>query len=105
VSAADTPPLGTLPAGVKAVHFVVTGRVQGVFYRASTREQGERLGLAGWVRNRRDGSVEVHAQGPAPQLEVLVEWCRGGPPMASVESLVCEPAGFDPKLSRFGVRP
>jgi acylphosphatase len=92
-------------AGVKAVHLIVSGRVQGVFYRASTREQGEHLGLAGWVRNRRDGSVEMHVQGPAPYVDALVAWCRGGPPAASVDDVACEPAAYDASLTRFGVRP
>lgn len=92
-------------AGIKAVHLIVTGRVQGVFYRAATREQGEQLGLAGWVRNRRDGSVEAHVQGPAPQVDALVEWCRGGPPSARVDGVACEPAAYDASLTQFGVRP
>jgi acylphosphatase len=63
----------------------VDGRVQGVFYRASTQTTAQNLGLTGWVRNREDGSVELVAEGPRASLESLLEWCRSGPPRARVE--------------------
>ncbi len=66
------------------VHLVVRGRVQGVFYRATTQEKAIELGLAGWVRNRADGAVEVVAEGDREGLEKLVEWCRVGPERAQV---------------------
>jgi len=91
--------------GQKAVRVVVSGRVQGVFFRASTREQGERLGLTGWVRNRRDGGVEAHVQGSPAAVEAMVAWCRSGPAPARVERLACEPAAADPSLTRFTIRP
>jgi acylphosphatase len=69
------------------VHLRVTGRVQGVFFRASTRDEADRLGLAGWVRNRDDGAVELEAEGPRGQVERLVEWCRRGPPAARVRGV------------------
>ena len=62
----------------------VTGRVQGVWFRESCREVANRLGLAGSVRNRGDGTVEVVAEGPASEVEALVAWCRTGPPAADV---------------------
>ncbi|MFC5436734.1 acylphosphatase [Rhodanobacter umsongensis] len=67
--------------------FIVSGRVQGVFYRASTREQALRLGLAGHARNRPDGRVEVVACGPADALDALERWLRQGPPAARVEAV------------------
>ncbi|MBI2487766.1 MAG: acylphosphatase [Deltaproteobacteria bacterium] len=70
--------------GNERVHLVVHGRVQGVFYRASTQEKAIELGLAGWVRNRADGTVEVVAEGDREGLEKLVEWCRVGPERAQV---------------------
>lgn len=93
------------PRPDKAVHIVASGRVQGVFFRASTREQGERLGLTGWVRNRTDGNVEAHLQGPPPAVDVMLDWCRGGPPAARVDDLFCEAATVDPLLTRFSIRP
>jgi acylphosphatase len=67
--------------------FIVSGRVQGVCYRASTREQALALGLAGHAKNRRDGSVEVLAGGTAQALDALERWLRRGPPAARVESV------------------
>ncbi|MBI4615601.1 MAG: acylphosphatase [Planctomycetes bacterium] len=68
-------------------HIVVEGRVQGVFYRYSTVEEATRLGLAGWVKNLRDGRVEAVAEGERETVERLVEWCRRGPPSAHVEKI------------------
>lgn len=63
---------------------IVRGRVQGVSYRWWTSDEARALGLAGWVRNRRDGSVEIVARGSAEQLDRLAERCRSGPPAARV---------------------
>ena len=69
------------------VHVRVWGRVQGVYFRASTRDQARTLGLQGWVRNRGGGTVELVAEGPEPALKALVAWARRGPPMADVAEL------------------
>jgi acylphosphatase len=68
----------------------VTGRVQGVFFRASTREQARRLGLTGHARNLPDGSVEVLACGEPEAVEALVSWLWQGPPHAAVTGVDCE---------------
>ena len=70
-----------------AVHLFVHGRVQGVFYRAKTQKTAEGLGLAGWVRNCSDGSVEIHAEGSKAKLEELIEWCHRGPALAKVSNV------------------
>ena len=70
-----------------SVRFIVSGRVQGVCYRAGTREQALQLGVAGYARNRPDGCVEELAVGPAPALEALERWLRQGPPAARVEAV------------------
>lgn len=67
-----------------AARFLVSGRVQGVFYRASTREQAQRLGLTGHARNLPDGRVEVVAHGSAEALDALERWLWQGPPAATV---------------------
>jgi acylphosphatase len=67
--------------------FLVTGRVQGVFFRASTREQALHLGLSGHARNLGDGSVEVVASGSPEALAKLDGWLHHGPPAAQVESV------------------
>jgi acylphosphatase len=70
--------------------FIVRGRVQGVFFRASTREQALKLGIAGYAKNLADGSVEVLACGPGQSLDALQEWLRQGPPSARVENVARE---------------
>ena len=65
----------------------VRGSVQGVFFRAETRARAESLGLAGWVRNAPDGSVEAVFEGAAERVESMVEWCRRGPAGAVVEDV------------------
>ncbi|MCA9685775.1 MAG: acylphosphatase [Myxococcales bacterium] len=70
------------------LHLVVRGRVQGVYYRASTQDQARRLSLGGWVRNLPDGSVELVAEGPRGRLEILQDWCAEGPPAAEVTEIV-----------------
>ena len=83
------------------VRFVIRGRVQGVFFRASAREQALLHGVAGYAQNQVDGSVEVLASGSAEALDKLERWLRQGPPAASVEAVFrhSEPAqdlrGFD----------
>jgi len=69
------------------VHLVVNGRVQGVWFRASTREQALQHGLCGWVKNCPDGTVEIHAEGEKEALEHFIAWCRKGPPAALVTTL------------------
>ncbi len=69
------------------LHIFVFGRVQGVFFRANTRDKALGLGLAGWVRNVRDGSVEIMAEGEKEILEELLEWCSEGPASASVSKV------------------
>ena len=69
------------------VRFIVSGRVQGVCYRAATREQALALGLAGHATDRRDGSVEVLAGGTVQALEALERWLWQGPPAARVEAV------------------
>ena len=69
------------------VRVVVTGRVQGVFYRDSCREEARALGVGGWVRNRSDGAVEAEFEGPRAAVERLVSWCGQGPPRARVDAV------------------
>lgn len=67
--------------------FIVSGRVQGVFYRDSTRQQALRLGLTGWVRNRRSGDVELIAGGDPDKINELEKWLWEGPQLARVTSV------------------
>ncbi|WPL17250.1 Acylphosphatase [Thiorhodovibrio winogradskyi] len=80
---------------------LVSGRVQGVFFRASTREQAERLGLSGQARNLSDGRVEVLACGPPEAVQQLRAWLRQGPPQARVTDLDCQEVAWQ-SMARFG---
>jgi acylphosphatase len=71
-------------------HIFVSGRVQGVGYRASTCKVAEALGLKGWVRNLPDGRVEAVFAGAAVQVEDMLRWCRQGPPAAIVDDVMVE---------------
>lgn len=77
-------------ANLCAVHLRIEGRVQGVYYRASTVQQAQRLGLTGWVLNCADGAVEAWAEGPKENLEQLIAWCHQGPPGARVTNVSVE---------------
>ena len=80
---------------LKCVRLRITGRVQGVWFRGWTVDQGRELGLDGWVRNRRDGSVEAVASGPAARVDELIARCRKGPPAAMVDRVVVTPETED----------
>ena len=83
-----------------ATRIVVSGRVQGVSFRAYARAEAIRLGLRGWVRNRADGTVEALAAGPGETA--FVEWCHRGSPAAQVDQVRAEPAA-DPGVQGFEI--
>lgn len=88
---------------VKRSRVVVSGRVQGVWFRDGCRREAEAHGVAGWVRNLPDGKVEAAFEGPPAGVDALVAWCRTGPPRARVvrvDETVELPTGAD----RFEVR-
>ena len=70
---------------------VIEGRVQGVYYRAGLKDEADRFGLKGWVRNLPGGEVEAVVEGDEDAIDALVEWCRKGPPRAAVDSVTVEP--------------
>jgi acylphosphatase len=83
-------------------HVIVSGRVQGVYYRAGTRDEAMRRGLAGWVKNLSDGKVEAVFEGPKDKVGGMLQWCAEGPPGAEVtdvdakwEEYKCEFRGFN----------
>ena len=85
------------------VRFIVRGRVQGVFFRASTREQALKFGITGHARNLADGNVEVVACGASDALDELQKWLHRGPPSARVESVSREELP-EQKLQGFATR-
>ena len=70
---------------LKQLQLVIRGRVQGVYFRASTQREARRLGIGGWVKNRGDGSVEILAEGEEPSIRELHGWAQKGPGAARVE--------------------
>ena len=72
---------------MERIHLVIKGRVQGVYYRKSATDQALQLGITGWVRNRRDGSVELVGEGPRAQLQLFMDWCWSGPQFARVTNI------------------
>jgi acylphosphatase len=84
---------------------VIRGHVQGVGYRAFALRRAEALGLAGWVRNRSDGSVEVLVEGPGPDIETFFAHLRHGPPCARVEDVIRGPIGTAAGLAGFRILP
>ncbi len=91
-------------AEAQQARFVISGRVQGVWYRASTQERAVGLGLKGWVRNMPDGRVEVLAQGPADRIQALIDWCYQGPPLARVERIDVDWQPLDEPDPGFAIR-
>jgi acylphosphatase len=86
------------------VHLQIRGRVQGVYFRASTVEQAQRLGITGWVRNCLDGSVEVMAEGKKAELEKLIGWCRKGPSGAQVKEVQTEWEASTEEFYNFSIK-
>ena len=80
---------------MKYITIKIAGKVQGVFFRASTKEQADALGIKGTVQNERDGSVFVEAEGDDALIDQFIEWCRRGPRMANVIS--CDVTEASPK--------
>jgi acylphosphatase len=72
------------------VRAVVSGRVQGVWFRESCRREAQRLGVKGWVRNRPDRTVEIEAEGERDRVDALLAWAREGPPLAVVTGIELE---------------
>jgi acylphosphatase len=82
----------------KRVRLVIHGKVQGVFFRASTKDRANKLGLKGFARNRQDGAVEVIAEGNENDLKQLIDWCHAGPDLAEVDTVEQD---WQPYVSEF----
>lgn len=86
------------------VHLRIAGRVQGVYFRAATVTEAQRLGVTGWVMNRPDGAVEAVAEGARPNIEKLIAWCRHGPTGAKVTDVEVRWEVPQKNFSTFGIR-
>lgn len=91
-------------SGFHCVRFVVSGRVQGVFYRTSAQQTARQLGVTGWVRNCEDGSVELLACGVGAQLAALEQWLWEGPSHAQVAAVTRDEVAVSERFMDFTVR-
>lgn len=87
----------------KRANIKIFGQVQGVFFRRNAKEKADRLGIVGWVRNDRDGSVEVMASGPKEKLNQFIKWCKKGPPLAKVENVEVDWQETDESFDHFDI--
>ena len=83
---------------------VIKGRVQGVWFRMETQRTADMNGVAGWVRNRRDGSVEAVFEGPEDAVKATLGWCRTGPPLAKVDRVDVQWETYLGEFKRFEVK-
>jgi len=88
----------------KRIRVVISGRVQGVFFRAETERAAERFGVNGWVRNRRNGTVEAVFEGETQNVEDMLKWCRDGPPLSIVSSVQVTEEAFKGEFKDFTIR-
>jgi acylphosphatase len=88
----------------KALHLLISGRVQGVSFRYYTRQKAAELGVDGWVRNLMNGKVEAWVQGEAGAVDKMVSWCRQGPPSARVDEIRAEDETVDSEIQGFEIR-
>ena len=88
----------------KRIHLIISGRVQGVFYRFSTKRQAKILNITGWVRNNEDRTVEIIAEGEEESLKKLNAWCHKGPLMARVDDIKTEWENYTGEFEYFSIR-
>jgi acylphosphatase len=85
-------------------HVIISGKVQGVFFRADTREAANRFGVNGWVRNQRDGTVEAVFEGDQSHVESVLNWCKKGSPAARVDAVNVKWESYTGDFSDFHIR-
>jgi len=88
---------------IKRVHVHITGVVQGVFYRVSTKQKADELGIRGWVKNTHDGAVEAVFEGEEAVVQEMIDWCFQGPPRSKVIDVKVRPLSLDGGLKGFSV--
>jgi acylphosphatase len=86
------------------VHLFISGRVQGVYFRAHTRDEARKRGLTGWVKNLYDERVEAVFEGDDEDIQSIINWCRTGPPHAVVTNVLVEGETYRGEFSDFTVR-
>jgi acylphosphatase len=85
-------------------HVIISGKVQGVWFRANTKQKAEQLGLTGWVRNTSDGRVEAVFEGEEKLVKEMIQWCHKGPSLAKVEKVEVKNQNLTDGFDNFSVR-
>ncbi len=86
------------------VHVFISGRVQGVFFRSSTKDKADELGISGWVKNLSDGRVEAVFEGEEGSVKKMIEWCRKGPEYARVDDMEVISENYTGEFKGFALR-
>lgn len=89
---------------MRCVHVYISGRVQGVFFRAETQRAATSFDLTGWVRNLADGRVEALLEGEDKSVDKMLEWCRKGPPAARVENVIVREEPYTGEFNNFTIK-
>jgi acylphosphatase len=84
-------------------HAIISGRVQGVFFRMETKRAADRFGVFGWVKNRRNGTVEALFEGERDRVDAVLEWCKEGPAHARVSDVNVDWEDYTGEFSGFGI--
>lgn len=85
-------------------HAIISGKVQGVFFRMETQKTAEKKGVSGWVRNKQDGTVEAVFEGDKNSVDSVIEWCKQGPPGSRVDDINIEWETYSGEFTDFNVR-
>lgn len=85
-------------------HVVISGRVQGVFFRMETLEEARKTGVSGWVKNKQNGTVEAVFEGKKALVDSVIQWCRQGPPVSRVDNVDIEWEPYTGKFTGFSIR-
>lgn len=86
------------------VFVIIYGKVQGVWFRATTKEKADKLGIKGWVRNTLDGNVEAIFEGEEKKIKEIIEWCNHGPPLAKVDDIKIKKQPISNNIDQFLIK-
>ena len=88
----------------KRVHLIITGRVQGVWYRSYTKDKAQKIGLTGWIRNLENGDVEAIFEGEEKAIEEMIVWCYSGSPLAEIDDIQTMYEKFSDEFEEFTIQ-
>ena len=89
---------------MRTVYVRISGKVQGVWFRASTKQEAEKIGVTGWVKNTLDGEVEAIFQGTKEKIQLIIDWCHHGPLLSNVTNVIVKDIDPNEIYSSFSIR-